>query len=448
MTVWMNEFRFVAELPFVLLDTLMSQDGFMTRCFKRLLLGFFLLPSFLAVQSAVYSQQESSPATKQLSNAANKVIRALDKVDLEQAFQHMTVKGADEYVGLILMDALSLASTSWMGAGGANDAGPPSFLAPLSEVIKKHGLDQIEYRGPDTTELQKLPPEKHAAFIVESTTRFQQDLVSMVDPQDRFKLAADLSSAIAKFVATPMKHKMGEIIEVPETSDRVVVDVYQFLDKEFFKANPPVKGMTISLPHGIEEKPRLAMQIIFTKTDGDWKFDGFNHQFSIELMQQRMKSVNTLEIIDNLEVSGNSILGDAVDLKDYKGKVVLIDFWGTWCGPCVASLPSMSGMHERLHSKGFEILGVAGDDSKTLKAFLDKKPLPWQNIVDSEMSISQRYGIIAFPTTLLIDKEGKHVASNLHGKALEEAIELLLDGKPLDSALVTEKPGASEREDY
>jgi hypothetical protein len=283
-------------------------------CLGRLLLGLSLLPSFVAVQVPVYAQQESSPATKQLPIAANKVIRALDKVDLDQAFPHMTEKGADEYVGLILMDAISLASANWMGAGGANDAGPPPFLASLSEVLKKHGLDQIEYHGPDMAEVQQLPPEKQAAFALESTKKFQQDLVSMVDPQDRIKVATELSSAIAKIIVTPMKHKMGEIAEVPETTDRAIVDVYQFLDKEFLKANPPAKGMVMTVPHAVGDEPQLAMQIIFTRTDGDWKFDAFNHQLSLELMQQNMASVNTLEIIDNLEVSGKDILENTVDL--------------------------------------------------------------------------------------------------------------------------------------
>jgi peroxiredoxin len=417
----------------------------MKNWFRHLLLWLLVLPSLIEARVPVYSQQESTPVAKELSQATNALIRALGKKDVEQAFAYMTEQGVDDYTGEILLEAVTLAS-AWKSGLSADDAGLPLPEA-LSKVLKKYGLDKFKFLGPDMSELQQLPPEKQGAYIVESKIKFQKDLLSTVKSEDRAKVAAEVSSAIAKSFATPMKLEIEDIAEIPETTNRIVVDVYQFLDEEFLKANPPSKGTVIALPHLNGEERQVTMQLIFTRVNGAWKFDGINHAFSMELMQQRAVQVNTIPIIENLEVSGKDVLDHSISLTDYEGKVVLIDFWGTWCAPCVASFPKLSELYERMHAKGFEILGVAGDDSKTLKAFLEKKPLPWQNIVDADGSIAKRYGIASFPMTLLIDKEGNHVASNLHGKALEDAIELLLEGKPLPSTVGTEKSKSSQRDE-
>ncbi len=99
----------------------------------------------------------------------------------------------------------------------------------------------------------------------------------------------------------------------------------------------------------------------------------------------------------------------------------------------MAAIPKLSELHEKYYSKGFEILGVAADDSDSLKEFLSKKPLPWKNVTDAESELAIKYSIDAYPTTLLIDKQGKHVATNLHGATLKKAIDMLLEGKSIES---------------
>ena len=103
--------------------------------------------------------------------------------------------------------------------------------------------------------------------------------------------------------------------------------------------------------------------------------------------------------------------GREVDTAKLKGKVVLIDFWATWCGPCVAEVPNVKAAYEKLHEKGFEIVGISFDQDKdSLEQFIKKESMAWPQFFDGkgwENKFGQEFGIRGIPTMWLIDKEGK-----------------------------------------
>lgn len=118
--------------------------------------------------------------------------------------------------------------------------------------------------------------------------------------------------------------------------------------------------------------------------------------------------------------------GQPLSIAKYKGKVVLLDFWATWCGPCVGELPNVLKVYEKYQGKGFEIIGVSLDrDEAKLKSFIKEKKMTWPQYFDGkgwENKLSGRYGIRSIPATFLLDGEGKIIASNLRGESLEEAV--------------------------
>ncbi len=119
-----------------------------------------------------------------------------------------------------------------------------------------------------------------------------------------------------------------------------------------------------------------------------------------------------------------------VKLSSFEGRVVLIDFWASWCGPCRASMPEVKRLYKKYKDQGFEVLGVSIDDKKEdwLKAIKHDKLLHTQ-VIDRGgwyAKVLDQYFVDAIPTTFLLDKQGMIVAVNLDGKELEKKIESLL----------------------
>ena len=130
------------------------------------------------------------------------------------------------------------------------------------------------------------------------------------------------------------------------------------------------------------------------------------------------------------EISLPGINGNTVQLSSFKGKVVLIDFWARWCGPCRASIPGVVRIYNKYKEKGFEVFGVSLDNKKSawLKA-IKKSKMTYTQVMDSDgwnSSTSARYGVAEIPTTFLLNKSGELVAVDLEGKDLEQKIVELL----------------------
>jgi len=132
---------------------------------------------------------------------------------------------------------------------------------------------------------------------------------------------------------------------------------------------------------------------------------------SLKLNDSSFKFSNQVAIKDNLpapDFTFPGLDGKMVRLSDYKGKVVLVNIWATWCPPCVDEMPSMEKLYQKLKGENFEILAVSIDEPglKAVAPFMKKSNLTFPALIDSEGTIKTVYGITAIPESFIIDKQG------------------------------------------
>jgi cytochrome c biogenesis protein CcmG/thiol:disulfide interchange protein DsbE len=124
--------------------------------------------------------------------------------------------------------------------------------------------------------------------------------------------------------------------------------------------------------------------------------------------------------------------GKTVHLSDYKGKVVLLDFWATWCGPCKIEIPWFMEFEQEYRSRGFEVLGVSMDDDgwKAITPYVTAKKMNYRVVLGDDKTADQYGGLEALPTTFVIDRDGRVAATHVglaNKKEFSDAIEKLLD---------------------
>jgi len=154
-----------------------------------------------------------------------------------------------------------------------------------------------------------------------------------------------------------------------------------------------------------------------------------------EILGQLAQQIEMKKIRDALAVGTKfpdfdekDLAGKPLSLANYKGKVVLVDFWATWCGPCLIELPNVIETYRKHHSKGFEIVGVSLDEAKDkarLESFLRDKNMTWPQFFDGQWwknKLAVKYGVNSIPATYLLDAEGKILGKDLRGDELEKAV--------------------------
>jgi thiol-disulfide isomerase/thioredoxin len=131
-----------------------------------------------------------------------------------------------------------------------------------------------------------------------------------------------------------------------------------------------------------------------------------------------------------LELKFTTLDGQQFDIADYRGKVVLIDFWATWCGPCVAGMPELIELYKTQHDQGLEIVGISFDsDKQALEKFVAEHEMPWVQFFDGkgwDNEYGRQFGIRAIPTMWLIGRDGKVVDFSAR-TGLTEKVQQLVD---------------------
>jgi peroxiredoxin len=234
-----------------------------------------------------------------------------------------------------------------------------------------------------------------------------QDLVGRVTTklQEGKNTEKDLASELKEFDALLTKHKdekTDDVAQIHFMRAMLYVQVFENLEK----GKELMAQLSKELP---ETAPGKKAPDVIAEIE----------------QQQRGKQIREKLVVGEKfpDFEEKDLAGKTLSIANYKGKVVLVDFWATWCGPCVAELPHVLKAYEQYHDKGFDVVGISLDrDQEALTSFIKKREMRWPQIFDSKNKLATQYGIESIPTTFLLDGEGKIIGKNIRGEAVIEAV--------------------------
>ncbi len=197
------------------------------------------------------------------------------------------------------------------------------------------------------------------------------------------------------------------------------------------------------LPIDRDGNKKISPRFETAKLDQPFNFTGTTYVFKLNneklTLSKADEAIEAMKMPPDLEVgkpalefTATTMDGTSIDFpKHYAGKLVMLDFWATWCGPCIGEIPNMKQAYADWHEEGFEILGISfdrADMEEKIKAFLEEKELPWSQIYDGkywDATLGLMHDVSGIPFVLLVDGDTHQIlatAKELRGKGLSDFI--------------------------
>lgn len=306
----------------------------------------------------------------------------------------------------------------------------------FAELIKAAGgkPEQSEEVPSDTQESASQPEselsdvEKEAQIFSQHMKKFYE-LVS-TDP-DAARKELETGAATA-YQGHPLTEEWVELFfSMGSDGAATISDISRFMemtkqirtDMDPEKYAGEIKGLTDNLAH-----LKLVAEIYERDGRGDTKIP-FNMN-SAEKKSEKTDASNAPKVSHTEKIGKPAMDFQVVDLKGqelslekFRGQVVLLDFWATWCAPCRAEIPHLKKVYDKYKDQKFEIIGISLDHGQAvIDSYIEKQNITWTQFWDSDGTVTKMYNVTGIPATFLIDGEGIVRKVKLRGRALDEAI--------------------------
>ena len=165
--------------------------------------------------------------------------------------------------------------------------------------------------------------------------------------------------------------------------------------------------------------PAIILLIMFTGVGLHLFYNGFfaiagSQDQELERLFSNIGILKIPHISQPVEIQLKDVFGNTVSLSDFRGNVVFLNFWATWCPPCVIEMPSMQKLHRRFKDKNFVMVAINSQETDAqVKSFFNKYKLSFTALLDSSGEVGTWFGVISLPTTFVLDKEGRIIGSAL-----------------------------------
>lgn len=295
------------------------------------------------------------------------------------------------------------------------------------------GLADVDFRRKDLyNKLKKTQPELVAILALYTYQSYQNN---RKDPQQtegtyigenyfQFADLSDTTYARSAFFYEAVKGYATNLTQVQLSTEQIQAYLDALLAKVGEK-NPHYRPALLASAFGVMANNKK----LFLRYAEQYQkmYKGQNQILDNFLDQQIAQLKSSTEIGDEApDFSAATPDGASKSLKSLRGKVVLVDFWASWCGPCRRENPNVVAVYNKYQSKGFDVLGVSLDtDGSKWKNAIEQDKLTWHHISDLagwKSAPAQLYKVTGIPNTLLLDRNGIIIAKNLRGQALEDKL--------------------------
>jgi thiol-disulfide isomerase/thioredoxin len=266
---------------------------------------------------------------------------------------------------------------------------------------------------------------------IERSAMQRQDIENAVN-----KIEGKLLGFIKEYPQTPeaqdAEFQLGVLFAATQKPDKAIKHL-----KTYVESKPDAAVKKIVYAHySLAESYKNSGSFDLAKQQYKYLVDNYSDG-DAKIIAMARANLQDMDVIKQLAIGGvpisfsvKDLNGKPLSIEKFKGKVVLLDFWATWCKPCIAEMPNVKRIYDMYQKEGFEIIGISLDSKRSaLESYIKRNDIKWPQYFDGAAwnnEVAKKYRVRSIPATYLLDRNGKIRYKSVRGSQLARAVEQLV----------------------